>query len=451
MSLTTTNIDDIIKLIDQITETLTKSDFLAPQEQRLLEQYREYERCTREIQNMERLLIAPSRGGEYKCIKLIKHYKNKRDSIRTPYDPDKSSILQHKLSKAQAEYIQSTLPPLQKKLDLYLAPRWPEILSHATQGNRFKKEVEQYFIKQAYPVGNNIVIKEKTDVVNELERIKAKLEYQQAKTGQPQHKEKPPLDEIETPISCTIVAGIEKFSKLISDRRQVIEELENNSTNKDSNKHLGKLNAINKELAVGGVAIYQAALLLNLHTKPEHVLHLVTNLGEDEEEEHISKAEDELLRLSIEAKTRIDSNNKPTEGKETKQYVKSAEKAKAEVWSQIAIEVVDDRTIKYKVGAGKYERANCTQLGFLDRRSNRPNMLWAIFLGLAGKNLPSNIKRPCMKSKDSQRICKTLREYFGLEERPIVYNKRNKEWHCKFKFDDPRDWASTLQNENLAD
>ena len=117
------DIDDIIKLIAQITETLTKSDFLTPQEQQLLEQYREYERCTHEIRNWERLLIASWRGGEYKCIKLIKHYKNKRDSIKTPYDPDKSSILQHKLSKAQTDYIQSTLPPLQKKLDLYLTPR----------------------------------------------------------------------------------------------------------------------------------------------------------------------------------------------------------------------------------------------------------------------------------------------------------------------------------------
>ena len=164
----------------------------------------------------QRLLIASRRGGEYKCIKLIKHYKNKRDSIKTPYDPDKSSILQHKLSKAQRDYIQPTLPPLQKKLDLYLTPRWPEILHLSTPGSRLKQEIEQYFIKQTISSAlNNILIAKKTNVVNEFERIKAKLEYQQAKTGQKakavrkkKQKNRPTKAEMTTRNSAVLIAAI---------------------------------------------------------------------------------------------------------------------------------------------------------------------------------------------------------------------------------------------------
>ncbi|MHC4462172.1 MAG: hypothetical protein ACYS6W_11390 [Planctomycetota bacterium] len=182
MRLKPADIDHIIKLIEKIMETLTKSDFLTPQEQQLLEQYREYEECTRKIQSMERLLIAPPRGGEQKCIKLIKHYENKRDSIKIPYDQRKSSILQHKLSKAKTDYIQSTLPPLQKKLALYLTPRWPQIRPLITKKLNLEKIIEQDFIESTYRVENNILIAKKTEAINELERIKATLEYNQAKT-----------------------------------------------------------------------------------------------------------------------------------------------------------------------------------------------------------------------------------------------------------------------------
>lgn len=135
----------------------------------------------------------------------------------------------------------------------------------------------------------------------------------------------------------------------------------------------------------------------------------------------------------------------------TEQKIKPTEKPKAEVWSQIAVEVVDGDTIKYKVNNKKWERANYTELGFLDKRKNRANKLWPIFLGLASKNLPSNINRPIMKSKDIDRIRDTLRRFFGIKYLPIKYYRRSKEYRCNFKFNDPRDWTSTTQNENLVD
>ncbi|MCP4611726.1 MAG: hypothetical protein GY845_23700 [Planctomycetes bacterium] len=124
---------------------------------------------------------------------------------------------------------------------------------------------------------------------------------------------------------------------------------------------------------------------------------------------------------------------------------------KAEHWKQIAIEVVDDDMIKYKVNDKKWERANYIELGFLDKRKNMPKSLWPIFLGLASKNLPSNIKRPKMKPKDIDRIRDTLRAFFGIKSLPIKYDRKAKEYCCIFKFSDPRDWKGTLQNENLVD
>lgn len=179
MKLKPADIDHIIELIDQITDALTKRDFLNPQEQQLLAQHREYEQCTREIKNMERLLMMPTRAGEDKCRKLIEHYKNKRSRIKIPYSPDILEALQYKLSKAQTDHIKSTVPPLQKDLDLYLVPRWPEILALSTQG-QFKQEIEGHFLKgTTSPAKNNILITVKTKLVDELQRIKAKLEYNQ--------------------------------------------------------------------------------------------------------------------------------------------------------------------------------------------------------------------------------------------------------------------------------
>jgi len=147
--------------------------------------------------------------------------------------------------------------------------------------------------------------------------------------------------------------------------------------------------------------------------------------------------------LTIEGKTQ---SGKPTE---PEQEDKSGKKQKAKTWDEITIDFVDNDTIKYKVNDKNWERANYTQLGFLDNRKNKANILWPIFSGLAKKNLPPTINRPKMKPKDIDRICFTLRKFFGIEERPIEYNKRTKEYLCKFTFHDPRDWNTTLQNENL--
>jgi hypothetical protein len=141
------------------------------------------------------------------------------------------------------------------------------------------------------------------------------------------------------------------------------------------------------------------------------------------------------------------SSEEPTETDQNAKF----HKPKAENWQQITIEVVDNDTVKFKVNDNNWERANYTQLGFLDRRKNRPDKLWPIFLGLASKNLPTGINRPKMKPKDIDRIRYKLRKFFGIKKLPIKYNRKAKEYRCNFTFTDPRDWKTIPQNENRVD
>lgn len=172
------DIDHIIKLIEKITDASTKSDFLTLQEQQLLNQYQKYEWLTGQIKQEERLgMMCRTRWG------VIKGFKNELARIQTPYDADKARMLKNKLSQAQKEHFQSIVPPLQEQLDLYLTPRWPEILKLSAKGQfdrEFKRELESYFIKdKTLPATNNVLITISEKMIRELKCIKAKLEYEQ--------------------------------------------------------------------------------------------------------------------------------------------------------------------------------------------------------------------------------------------------------------------------------
>jgi len=175
------DVDHIIDLIEQITNALTKSDFLTPQERQQLKRYQEYEQCTYEIEQTKKLAMMPEvRKSRYS--KEIKLYERKRSRIGIEYDPNIARALKFKLSEAKGKYVQSKVPPLQKELDLYLAPRWPEILALSTQKSRLQQIIEGYFLKQSITpaITNELLKTKKTEVVHELQRIKAKLEYEQA-------------------------------------------------------------------------------------------------------------------------------------------------------------------------------------------------------------------------------------------------------------------------------
>jgi hypothetical protein len=150
MSLKPSDIDVIIDLVTQIAEALSKTDFLSLDERQTI--------------NFDKT--------------------------------DLVVLLKDKLSKAKQKYIESTIKPLQKELELYLSPRWPEIL-HYSEPNHLRQDIEAFlynghltdgFIQDIFtfcrsqPIETDYssVLKQKEKVVNELERIKANLEYKQA-------------------------------------------------------------------------------------------------------------------------------------------------------------------------------------------------------------------------------------------------------------------------------
>ncbi len=172
-------IDHVISLIEQIADAVLKSDFLTKDEQRQLNDYTEYEKSCKDIATEERLgMLGGTRWN------VIKAYERQRDRIQTPYDPDKAKLLASKRRTLRDKHVKVTVPPLQRELDLYLAPRWAGLLqcsSWGFGGGELRKAIEYYFLGipggyRLFPPETTLPSK-KSKVIRELERIKAKLEY----------------------------------------------------------------------------------------------------------------------------------------------------------------------------------------------------------------------------------------------------------------------------------
>ena len=162
----TIGIGRIIDLVKHIADVLTKSDFLPAKEQHQLESYQSCELKIGAINDCRRLRHqSPLSGDEQRQIESEYNY-----------DQNKASTLKCKRKQAQAEHIKSTLRPLQEELDLYLAPRWSEILTLKTWAYPLKKEIE-YFINADLGAVYDITGKVEK-VERELNRIKAKLELE---------------------------------------------------------------------------------------------------------------------------------------------------------------------------------------------------------------------------------------------------------------------------------
>jgi hypothetical protein len=109
-------------------------------------------------------------------------------------------------------------------------------------------------------------------------------------------------------------------------------------------------------------------------------------------------------------------------------------------WGEIFVEVVDDSTVKAKIGTGQWRKLTFVELGFKDERTGLANKLWGIFLSLAEQNRRT-INPPKITPKDIQRLRNTLRRAFGLPGMPIRrYDRAIKRYPCCFRFTDPRDW-----------
>ena len=153
-----------------------------------------------------------------------------------------------------------------------------------------------------------------------------------------------------------------------------------------------------------------------------------------------------LVRLAwakVEAEKNLESK-KSAEAERKTQFVEelTASEPKPETWQELSIEVVDNETIKYRVGNRRWEHVNYAQFGFMDKRRGRPNKLWPIFLEMSKYCSGGYINMPTPKniSKDIDRICATLQKFFGIQERPIPYDKKVRAYHVKCDFTDKRNW-----------
>jgi hypothetical protein len=176
MSLKPSDIDHIIDLIQKIAESATKTDFLPTQEQQQLDLYLTCEKMVETINDVRR-----ARGGT-----ALSEAERHAIEVKYYYDPKVSQELKCKLSRQQTEHIQSMVLPLQKELKYYLAARWGEIL-RLSDRRRFRQDIEVFLNDRSDFFIQNIPKSKKEIVIDELQCIKAKLEYQTkqpAKTGQ---------------------------------------------------------------------------------------------------------------------------------------------------------------------------------------------------------------------------------------------------------------------------
>lgn len=106
----------------------------------------------------------------------------------------------------------------------------------------------------------------------------------------------------------------------------------------------------------------------------------------------------------------------------------------ADNWEQVSIDILDNDTVRYKIGKEEWKRVNYAEFGFKDNRKGLPNKLWRIFREMAKYNNGGFIKMPTPSSvsKDIDRIRGILRQFFCVPEIPIKYNKKVRAYHVKF-------------------
>ncbi|NQT01459.1 MAG: hypothetical protein HQ580_05525 [Planctomycetes bacterium] len=105
-------------------------------------------------------------------------------------------------------------------------------------------------------------------------------------------------------------------------------------------------------------------------------------------------------------------------------------------WEQVSIDILDDDTVRYKIGKEEWKRANYAELDFKDNRKGLPNKLWGIFREMAKHNDGGfiNMPTPLSVSKDIDRIRRILRQFFGVQELPIKYDRKVHAYHVNFNF-----------------
>lgn len=95
-------------------------------------------------------------------------------------------------------------------------------------------------------------------------------------------------------------------------------------------------------------------------------------------------------------------------------------------WKEIEINFLSDQRVEIRVGERR-ENCNCGELGFLDRRSGKPNLAWIELRRLAeaegGLKTSAKDQSWSAVEKRMQVIRKFLKSYFQLESDPLPFVK----------------------------
>ena len=128
----------------------------------------------------------------------------------------------------------------------------------------------------------------------------------------------------------------------------------------------------------------------------------------------------------------VKADDERAEEKRAKHRIKS--------WDELTVDFIDDETVRYKVKNEQWKRANYAELGFSDKRKGLPNKLWVLFRTMAQHCSGGyiDVKTPGNIQKDLERICDTLKRFFGPSDRPIRCMKKEERWQVKFRLSDMR-------------
>ncbi|MFC1762453.1 hypothetical protein ACFL6U_10285 [Planctomycetota bacterium] len=102
-------------------------------------------------------------------------------------------------------------------------------------------------------------------------------------------------------------------------------------------------------------------------------------------------------------------------------------------WSDLEMRIINDDTVTWKAGGNTWYRVNYAELGFQNVKTGKCKRIWPMFVELAKhcQNGVIEIKTPDNIHNDLDRICTTLKDYFGPKERPINH-KSGCEWTVAF-------------------
>ncbi|MBL7066579.1 MAG: hypothetical protein ISS29_01790 [Candidatus Marinimicrobia bacterium] len=188
------------------------------------------------------------------------------------------------------------------------------------------------------------------------------------------------------------------------------------------NRQIFVLNDMKEEIDIRGYSIYVDQSIIN--TPIDHI-NRVKDLFEDRKP---LKSDQAGEVAHVEART----------GPET---------GAVNTWNDIVIEIIDNETLSIKTGENKASRVNCSEIGFMNKTTSRPNLQWRMLESLAKYKglIPYrewNFRERKQIEKQISELRKILKSHFKIDSDPIPF-KKNVGYKTVFILRDKRPGSDT--------